>query len=47
MEHWFWLILTVLTLVWYLVVTIVVGIRGASDIKEMLKSLSEEKEKSD
>ncbi len=39
MEHWFWLFLCFVTLVWYAVVTIIVGIKGAQDIKHMIGEL--------
>lgn len=32
-----WLILVGITLVWYLVVTIIVAIRGIKDIKQLFK----------
>ena len=37
----FWLILTAACLVWYTVVTVYVAIKGAGDIKEMLRNLAE------
>jgi hypothetical protein len=36
----FWLILTLGTLIWYVVLLGYVAVRGARDIKEMLKSIS-------
>lgn len=39
MEYWFWTILTFLTLTWYLVVTVIVGVKGGKDIQEMLSKL--------
>ncbi|WP_422083572.1 hypothetical protein [Ulvibacterium sp.] len=45
MEHWFWTILCFLVLVWYLVVTIVVALRGGTDIKKMLGKWKREMEK--
>lgn len=35
----FWLILVVITLIWYTFVTLYVAIRGVSDIKQMLANL--------
>jgi hypothetical protein len=35
----FWLVLTVLALVWYVVVTAYVAVKGFGDIREMLHSL--------
>jgi hypothetical protein len=36
---YFWLILTIAALLWYTLVTIYVSIKGAGDIKNMLRSL--------
>ncbi len=36
MEHWFWSVLCALILVWYIVVTILVAIKGGGDIKNMI-----------
>ncbi len=41
MAKTFWLILTVAALLWYSIVTVYVAIKGAGDIRHMLKSLSE------
>ncbi|MCL5098725.1 MAG: hypothetical protein M1608_14580 [Candidatus Omnitrophica bacterium] len=38
--NYFWLLLTLACIVWYSVVTVYVGIRGAMDIKSMLARLS-------
>ena len=38
-KHWVWLSLTVLCVVWYSTVTVYVAIKGAVDIKSMLKNL--------
>ena len=40
MEYWFWTIFSLLTIVWYIVVTIVVAFKGGQDIKEMIRRLS-------
>jgi hypothetical protein len=40
-EHWFWLLLTIAAVVWYSSVTIYVAIRGAIDIKHMLRNLAD------
>ncbi|MGI9550442.1 MAG: hypothetical protein ACR2MT_04530 [Aurantibacter sp.] len=37
MEHWFWTFFCALTLLWYIVVTLVVAIKGGKDIKNMLE----------
>ena len=36
MKHWFWLGLISCIILWYIVVTILVAIRGGKKIKEML-----------
>jgi hypothetical protein len=41
MNHWFWWLLTMACVIWYLTITIYVAIKGAADIKQMLKRLSE------
>jgi len=40
-HHPFWGILTIAVLVWYSTITIYVGVRGALDIKHMLRNLKE------
>jgi hypothetical protein len=44
-EHPFWLLLTVLCMVWYSTITVYVAIRGSIDIKQMLKRLKDGSEK--
>ena len=39
-EHWFWLLLTIATMVWYSTVTIYVAVKGAFDIRKMLRRLN-------
>ena len=39
-NHPFWALLTLAVLVWYSSITIYVGIRGAFDIKHMLRTLA-------
>ena len=39
-EHWFWLLATAVCVGWYSTITIYVAIRGALDIKEMLRRLA-------
>ncbi len=41
----FWLILTITSLVWYIFVTIFVSFKGVTDIKKMLKKLSDKQNK--
>ena len=43
-NHPFWALLTLAVLVWYSTVTIYVGIRGAFDIKHMLRTLRDQQE---
>jgi hypothetical protein len=40
-DHWFWGAVTLACLTWYSTVTIYVAIRGASDIRNMLRRLSD------
>lgn len=42
-DHWFWFALTMACLLWYSLVTIYVAVRGAYDIREMLRRLGESK----
>ena len=39
-SHWFWALLTAACLVWYSTVTVYVTIRGAMDIRAMLRRLA-------
>jgi hypothetical protein len=39
-NHWFWGLLTLACLVWYSTITIYVAIKGANDIRHMLRRLS-------
>ena len=41
-EHPFWWLLTAAALVWYSTITVYVAIRGAADIRTMLRRLREE-----
>ena len=41
MERWFWFGVLAVTILWYIIVTIVVAIRGSKNIKEMIKQLKE------
>ncbi len=40
-DHWFWGATTIVCLVWYSTVTVYVAIRGAADIRGMLRRLSD------
>jgi hypothetical protein len=45
--HWFWFLLTIAVMIWYSSVTIYVAIKGALDIRQMLRRLKEQHEKPD
>lgn len=38
----FWLVLTVVALIWYTSVTVYVAFKGVGDIKEMLRNLKDD-----
>ena len=42
-EHWFWGAVTIACMTWYSTITIYVAIRGAADIRNMLRRLSDGK----
>jgi hypothetical protein len=44
-QHLFWWLLTMACVVWYSTITVYVAVRGAMDIKEMLKRLAEGRDK--
>jgi hypothetical protein len=46
-NHPFWGVLTIAVLVWYSTITVYVSIRGATDIKDMLRKLKEGEDKAD
>ena len=39
MEHYLWFGILLITIVWYAIVTVLVGFRGAADILDMIKRL--------
>ena len=39
-DHWFWGAVTLVCLAWYSTVTVYVAIKGAGDIRSMLRRLS-------
>lgn len=39
-EHWFWGAITLVCLAWYSTITVYVAIKGAGDIRRMLRRLS-------
>lgn len=45
LKHWFWFSATVLVVVWYSSITIYVAIRGAADIKHMLRNLARQQDR--
>ncbi len=46
-NHPFWGVLTIAVLVWYSTITVYVSIRGAADIKDMLRKLKEGQDKAE
>ena len=44
-DHWFWGATTIVCLAWYSTITIYVAIKGAADIRNMLRKLSNNPEK--
>lgn len=40
-EHWFWAVMTVAVVAWYSVITVYVAVRGAKDIRGMLRRLKD------
>ena len=40
-DHWFWGATTIVCLAWYSTVTVYVAIKGAADIRDMLRRLSD------
>jgi hypothetical protein len=40
-EHGFWWLLTIACVVWYSTITVYVAIKGAADIRQMLKDLGQ------
>jgi hypothetical protein len=43
-EHYVWWLLTMACVVWYSTITVYVAIKGAFDIKDMLKQLGGDRE---
>ena len=46
-EHLFWFLLTIACVAWYSTIMVYVAIRGAVDIKTMLRKLSEQPEEAE
>ena len=42
--HWFWRVMAMSCVIWSVVMTFYVGVRGAIDIRTMLRNLSAQKE---
>ena len=40
-EHWFWWLVTMACVVWYSTITLYVAVKGARDIKHMLRRLQD------
>lgn len=45
-DHWFWGATTIICLAWYSTITIYVAIKGAADIRNMLRRLADGKPRS-
>ena len=43
-EHWFWWLLAMACVIWYSSITIYVAIKGVTDIKNMLKNLTDKRD---
>lgn len=42
MNHWIWTLIVFLVLVWYIVVTAIVTVRGGKDIRTMIREWQKE-----
>jgi hypothetical protein len=47
LKHWFWLLMTAAVVIWYSTITIYVAIRGAKDIRGMLRRLGSMRDSND
>jgi len=45
MAHWFWTLLVILVILWYVIVTAIVTLKGGQDIFTLLSDLEKEDEK--
>ncbi|WP_261394984.1 hypothetical protein [Membranihabitans marinus] len=43
MNHWIWTLIVILVVIWYIVVTAIVTIRGGKDIRTMIQEWQKEK----
>lgn len=43
MNHWIWTLIVILVVIWYIVVTAIVTIRGGKDIRTMIHEWQKEK----
>ncbi|MBI4027769.1 MAG: hypothetical protein HY360_22475 [Verrucomicrobia bacterium] len=41
-EHWFWFLMTAAVVIWYSTITVYVAWKGAFDIRNMLRDLTED-----
>jgi len=46
-KHIFWWSLTIITLTWYALICIYVGVKGGIDIRRMIERLKEQKQAAD
>lgn len=46
-EHWFWWLLTLAVMLWYSTVTLYVAVKGALDIRQMLRRLNQREKERD
>ena len=44
MMYWFWTVFVGIVLLWYIIVTTLVGYKGAQDIREMFKGVTKPEE---
>lgn len=45
MEYWFWTIVSASIFTWYIVVTVIVTIKGGKDVLKMVRDLEKDKKK--
>lgn len=41
MEHWFWTLVVIAVLMWYIIVTAIVAVKGGQDIWTMIREWKE------
>jgi cell division protein FtsB len=47
MQQYFWLLLTIISLGWYLIIMGYIAFRGAGDIKKMLAQIKKQRDEGD